>query len=176
MLQRTKAEQVVSIYNSFVIRYQTPHDAAIEDPSKILAMLRPLGLNWRIRKIAELILELNRRAGMVPDKFDSLVELPGVGAYAASAYLSLHLGVRAAIVDSNAVRLWSRVFGLEKNGEMRRKKELLVLADRMTPRQGFRDFNYAVLDHTRKICKAKPLCNVCSLNCYCEYYKHQTAR
>ena len=170
MLQRTKAEQVLPIYSSFVTQYKTVHNASANS-SSIMELLKPLGLNWRIRKIVELINELDLKGGKIPNNYAGLIELSGVGSYVASAYLSFHLGIRASIVDSNAVRLWSRFFGMKKSGEMRRKKELLMLVDEITPETDYKDFNYAVLDHTRKICKSKPLCNDCSLSCYCEYYK-----
>lgn len=175
MLQRTKAEQVLPIYSSFVTRYKTVHNASANS-SSIIELLKPLGLNWRIKKIIELINELDLRGGKIPNNYTGLIELSGVGSYVASAYLSFHLGIKASIVDSNAVRLWSRFFGLKKNGEMRRKKELLMLVDEITPEIGNKNFNYAVLDLTRKICKSKPLCNDCPLSCYCEYYKQHKVR
>ena len=171
MLQRTKAEQVAPIYSLFTTRYSTPHDAAHENPSQILKLLGPLGLNWRNRKILELINELDRRGGEIPTEVKNLMALPGVGSYAASAYLSLHLETRAPIIDANAVRLWSRVFGFRRSGETRREKQFLNLAEEITPRRDFKIFNYAVLDQTRMICKPKPLCVACPINLSCEYYK-----
>jgi len=171
MLQRTKAEQVVPIYSLFTARYSTPHDVAIEKSSEVLELLKPLGLNWRNKKIVEFAYELDLRGGTIPTKFKDLIELPGVGPYAASAYLSLHLKTRASIIDSNAVRLWTRIFGFKKDSEMRRNKQFTVLAEKITPRKNYRVFNYAVLDYTRMICKPKPLCDRCSLNLFCEYHK-----
>lgn len=171
MLQRTKAEQVVPIYNLFTTRYSTPHDVILEKPSKILKLLKPLGLSWRNKKILELVNELDLRGGTIPTEFRDLIKLPGVGSYAASAYLSFHLKIRASIIDSNAVRLWSRIFGFKKDGETRRKKQFTILAEKVTPRKKYKAFNYAVLDHTRMICKSKPLCNRCPLSLFCEYFK-----
>lgn len=171
MLQRTKAEQVVPVYNLFTSRYSTPHEASSEEPLRILKLLEPLGLNWRNKKILELIRELDQKGGKIPTAFKDLIKLPGVGPYAASAYLSFHLETRAPIIDSNAVRLWSRIFGIKKDGEMRRKKQFLILVEKITPRKKFQAFNYAVLDHTRLICKPKPICGDCPLNPFCEYYK-----
>ena len=171
MLQRTKAEQVVPIYRIFTSRYSSPRDAASDKAARILEILEPLGLRWRAKKILELVHELDRRGGEVPRKFEDLVKLPGVGLYAASAYLSFHVGVRAAITDSNAVRLWSRVLGFKKNEETRRKREFIQIAEKMTPLKNSKAFNYAVLDLTRMICRRKPLCVNCPINQYCSYYK-----
>ena len=168
MLQRTKAEQVVPVYNAFTIRYPKPVYIS-SDKSQLLSLLKPLGLFWRNKKIFYLINELSKRE-KIPIKFNELVKLPGVGQYAASAFLSLHLSFRATIIDSNVVRLWTRVFKIKKTGETRRKKDFLLLVDKITPQEKFREFNYAVLDLTRTICKPKPLCNKCPLKANCKFY------
>jgi len=92
--------------------------------------------------------------------------------YAASSFLSLHAGVRASIVDSNVVRLYGRIFGLSTDAETRRKKWFLEIAEQLTPDTEFRDFNYALLDLTRKICKKVPLCQDCPINKYCNHYQN----
>lgn len=168
MLQRTKAEQVVPVYNAFTTRYPKPVYISTEK-NQILSLLEPLGLFWRNKKIVDLINELSKRE-KIPEKFDELVKLPGVGQYVASAFLSFHLSVRAPIIDSNAVRLWTRVFRIQKTGEIRRNKEFSLFVDKITPQQKFKEFNYAVLDLTRTICKPKPLCEACPLNQKCAFY------
>lgn len=170
MLQRTKAEQVLPVYTSFTSLYSTAKEAASANPQEVLGILESLGLRWRARKIVELSSEVALRGNIVPDVFEELIGLPGVGPYVACAYLSFHVGKRAAIVDANAVRLWTRVFGLTPRKEMRRNKEFLCLVDRITPAKGYRVFNYAVLDHTRTVCKPKPLCEICPVSSSCLYY------
>lgn len=172
MLQRTKAEQVVPVYSIFASKYKTPSDVISEKPSEISRLLEPLGLKWRSKKIVELACELYRRKNIVPKDFSELVALPGIGPYIANAYLSLHAQTQAPIIDANAVRLWTRVFDLNIEKEMRRDKEFLSLVKKITPKNDFRAFNYAVLDHTRTICKRKPLCNICPIKNSCSYYVH----
>ena len=165
MLQRTKAEQVERVYTEFVRRYRTPEDVLEDTEDHLLSLLRPLGLHWRSVTILKLVAELH--AGGIPNNLDDLLELPGVGPYAAAAFLSFHKGRRAVIVDSNVVRLYGRYFGFVTDPETRRFKQFLDLADRITPRRDFRKFNYALLDHTRMLCKHKPLCRSCPLNGNC---------
>jgi A/G-specific adenine glycosylase len=100
---------------------------------------------------------------------EGLLSLPGVGPYAASAYLSFHCGKRAAIIDGNIVRLYGRVFGLSVHAETRRTKEFIALAESMTPPRAFRAYNYAVLDFTRAVCRPKPNCEGCPLRDLCAY-------
>lgn len=169
MLQRTKAEQVEPIYNEFTIRYETPSEAMKAERDCLTSLLKPLGLNWRIEKILECIMALDAQGGHIPVNLDDLMKLPGIGRYVASSYLSFHSGVRASIIDSNVVRLYGRIFELKTNAETRRKKWFLELAETMTPDEFFKDFNYALLDLTRQICKRKPLCHSCPLNKNCVY-------
>lgn len=170
MLQRTKAEQVLSIYQAFIKRYPKIRDAAKENPDRIRRMLEPLGLRWRTEKILELIEELASRNERIPETENELIKLPGIGLYIASAFLSMHKGVKAPIIDRNAVRLWSRIFGFSTDSETHRKRWFIEIADRMTPQDRFKRFNYAVLDFARRICKPKPVCSKCPLTSYCKYF------
>jgi len=170
MLQRTKAEQVLSVYREFVKKYPKIRDAAKEDPDRIRRMLQPLGLRWRTEKVIDLIEELTSRNEQIPETEDELIRLPGIGLYAASAFLSFHKGVKASIIDRNAVRLWSRIFGFFTDSETHRKMWFIELTDRMTPQAQFKQFNYAVLDFARMICKPKPACNKCPLTSFCRYF------
>ena len=91
-------------------------------------------------------------------------------AQSAGGIRSFHCGIRDVIIDSNVVRLYGRLFGFEYDGETRRKPWLRELADRITPARIYRDFNYAVIDFTRSICKPRPDCGHCMLNAQCAYY------
>ena len=167
MLQRTRAEQVVPVFLKFTSGYQSSHDVTSANPEQILKLLKPLGLKWRAEKIIELARELDQRNNTIPEKFEEMLSLPGVGHYVASAFLSFHRAIRAPIIDSNVVRLWSRVFGFRKKEGARRKKGFLQLAEQMTPAKDFKQFNYAILDFTRTVCRPKPLCNKCPISTLC---------
>lgn len=93
-----------------------------------------------------------------------------VGDYVASAFLSLHSNQREVLVDSNIVRFYSRFFGFEANAETRRQKWFKELAEKVTPNKNCKQFNYGLLDFTRKVCKAKkPLCDACLVAKKCEF-------
>ena len=171
MLQRTRAEQVEGVYTDFIVK--VPSLDIDLDLQGIREVLRPLGLNWRIDKIVELLGVL-KEIECIPFEYSELVRLPGIGDYAASAYLSFHANTRRPLIDSNAIRLWGRVFGIEFGPETRRKRSFRELIDAVTPTELFKEFNYAVLDLTRAICKPKPLCNNCPLSYLCTYFERVT--
>lgn len=170
MLQRTKAEQVLPIYNEFVGLYSSLEKLNEDRELQLRTLLKPLGLNWRIDNIVKTISILSEQME-IPVEYDALTELPGIGSYVASAFLSFHTNQRHSIIDSNAVRLWGRVFGFQTDSETRRKKWFRELVEFITPQNEIRLFNYAMLDVTRAICKGKPLCNSCPLSENCNYYK-----
>jgi adenine-specific DNA glycosylase len=69
-----------------------------------------------------------------------------------SARLSLHHGRHTPVVGANVSRSLSRMTSLPFNRDPRHVKWIQELAERLTPRRAFRDFNYAVLDFTMTVC------------------------
>ncbi len=161
LLQRTRASSVVSVYQQFVFRFATPSKLGRAPLQKIEKLLYPLGLRWRAPLIKRLGQVLNERGGKPPASLQELVTLPGVGPYAAAAYLGFHTKSRAVIIDANVVRFLCRLLGYEYDGETRRKQWLLDFADRMTPKQNVKKYNYSVLDFTMQICTTRPKCAQC---------------
>jgi A/G-specific adenine glycosylase len=106
---------------------------------------------------------------MPPETMAELLMLPGVGMYTAAAWLSLHRGKRAVIIDANVARWLSRLTGLPYNRDPRHVRWVQELADHLTPRRAFRDYNYAVLDFTMSVCAPRPRCDVCPVLSDCWY-------
>jgi A/G-specific adenine glycosylase len=166
MLQRTNADQVVPVYEEFVINYSSPSELLKRSETDIF---KTLGLRWREEFLHSLARELEK-LGYFPEEKEALLNLPGVGNYIAAAFRSFHLNKRDVIIDSNVVRLYGRYFGFSTNSETRRKKWFIEFADHITPQSEFKKYNYAILDFTRSICKTKPKHNECFLHDICSYY------
>lgn len=163
MLQRTRAGSVVPVYYRFTERFPTVQHLVEADEREVEDIMRPLGLLWRVPLVKALGAHLYER-GQLPSTLDELVELPGVGPYAAAAYLSFHGRGRGVLIDSNVVRWLARLTGRPYDAETRRKRWMRELADRITPHQNVRAFNYALLDFTMMICTpGTPQCPVCPL-------------
>lgn len=169
LLQRTRASNVIPVYEMFVRRFPEPRDLASASEQQILEVIRPLGLAWRaplLKKLGEALLQKG-----IPHSLDELLELPAVGPYVASAWTSFRAGGRAIIIDSNIVRFLCRLTGKHYNGETRRKRWVSELADTLTPRRNVGRFNYALLDFTMAVCTPlKPHCGSCPLQSkLCKY-------
>lgn len=169
MLQRTQADQVVTVYLEFCAKYSTPEEFLADSDSNVF---ETLGLIWRNKVLKSLARVLIDRA--IPSEKKALLELPGVGDYIASAYRSFHLGTTDRIIDSNIVRLYGRYFGFLTHAETRRQNWFIRLVERVTPNRDVRKFNYALIDFTRQICKANPLCESCNLRQRCCYALKRT--
>lgn len=170
MLQRTRAEQVLPAFELFAKQYALPSDYV---RNKNASVFHSLGLFWReeyLTKLAAILCETD-----IPEDKESLLKLPGVGEYIASAYLSLHAGKREPIIDSNVVRLYGRFFGFETDGETRRDLSIRQLAELLTPKRDFKAYNYGVIDFTGAVCKPKPLCQECILRKKCNWYSECVA-
>jgi A/G-specific adenine glycosylase len=166
MLQRTRAEQVLPAYLDFTAKYTTAVDYAADPDARVFSTL---GLNWREKYFRELASVIGESAEIPNDK-DALLQLPGIGDYIASAYRSMHLGLRDVIIDSNVVRIYGRFFGFDTDGETRRKRWFIELADHITPVDRFRDYNYGLIDFTRTICKPDALHSACPVTQICSYF------
>lgn len=176
LLQRTKASQVVPAYLNFINKYPDPASLARAEVTEVEDVIRPLGLRWRARVLVQLGKALEQYDGKVPDQQQSLVSLPGVGTYVSAAYLSLHRNKRAPIVDSNIVRFYGRFLGFHTGPETRRNPSVVKLADCATPRRGFREFNYAMIDFTRNVCKTKPEHEICPVKTRCQLWVTEVHR
>lgn len=177
LLQRARATSVVSVYDAFVARFPDPGDLAAAAPEAVEALLRPLGLRWRAPLLHRLGVALAARKGRVPHTLEGLTALPGVGPYAAAAFVSLHGGRRAVLIDANVVRWVCRLTGQSYDGETRRKRWLRTLADTLTPARRVREFNYALLDFTMEVCSVRPQCGQCPLGAgLCAYARSEMSR
>ncbi|MFX0101924.1 MAG: hypothetical protein ACFFCS_20330 [Candidatus Hodarchaeota archaeon] len=162
MLQRTKAEQVVPVFIEFTKKYQSPEDFMNHGEAGVF---KTLGLAWReklLRELAEILV-----GNAIPEEKRDLMVLPSVGDYIASAMRSFHFNLRDSIIDSNVVRLYGRFIGFKTGPETRRKPFFKELAEKMTPWEDFKTYNYGLIDLARQICKKKPVCDICPVSSQC---------
>lgn len=166
LLQRTKANNVIPVYNTMVENYPEPMNLAECKPEELESILYSLGFKWRAKFVRALGVELAKLKS-TPTNMTDLLLLPGVGQYAASAFLAFHTEKRAILIDSNTARFVCRYTGNKYHGEVRREKWLIELIDRITPRNRSKFFNRSFLDFSMVTCKpSKPLCEQCTFQYY----------
>lgn len=169
-LQRTRASQAERAFIYVRDRFPTADSLARADADAVRLITDLLGLHFRGPQLHELARHVARAGGRPPENLNGLRELTGVGPYTAAAWLSLHRGRRVAIVDSNVARWLARLVDKPYPRDPRHVRWVNDLADLLTPRRAFRDYNYAVLDFTMLICTpVSPRCGACPLRLDCAF-------
>ena len=171
MLQRTKADQVVPVYLSFLKRFPNPKRLRQATREEITKYFSKLGLIHRAELVERLAQDLNRRfCGHIPKSREELLSLPSIGEYVADAVLCFAFGKDVSIIDSNVCRVMQRVFDLKIKGEARRNRGLRRLVDGLLPKGRAKEFNWAILDLASVIClPRRPLCPKCPLFSLCKF-------
>ena len=173
MLQQTQVDRVVPKYREFLRRYPTLEALAQAETAQLRRVWYPLGYNirpLRLRQIAKLA--LRDHEGRIPDSYDGLLAMDGIGRYTAGAVLSFAFRQDAPIVDTNVARLLSRYFGV--SGELKRgpaQRRLWRLAEAVIPEGEGYLINQAMMDFGATVCTARaPRCPTCHLRRTCRSY------
>jgi A/G-specific adenine glycosylase len=169
MLQRTRAEQVVPVWEEFFRRFSDIGSLAHVPLHLLRPYFRRLGLMWRTRHFQGLMHKLaTEYGGKVPRSREKLLELPCVGEYIADAVLYSAWGEPVVAVDSNVRRVIARILGIEPNPE--NSHLIRELAQRLLGRSEPAKFNHALLDLAALVCRPRnPNCRSCPVHSFCAF-------
>ena len=170
MLLRTQAIQVVPVYEQFLKRFPNLTELVDAGLEEVIQVLYPLGLKWRADYVYEAAVEIQTRfGGQVPESMEELQTLPGVSHYIAAAIRNFGLEKPEPLIDTNTVRIASRLFGLQTTDSSRRSKRFMKLLTMMLDIGRPREYNFALLDLGALVCKQKkePECLICPVNTMC---------
>jgi A/G-specific adenine glycosylase len=169
LLQRSRGKTVVAVFEQLFERWPSADELSRARVDSIATVIRPLGLLRRaatLKSLAQAVSEL----GSVPRTLEGLLELPGVGPYAANATLAVVFGRHVPVVDGVTARVYRRYFGLEAKVPPSTDRSLWNLVEDVTPRHTVREWNWSVLDLAASICLPKvPKCNQCPLQEHCAW-------
>lgn len=181
LLQQTDAAKVKQVWGVFVHSFPDVSSLARARHGSVDRFISRIGLNYRTGRLIGLAKMLESRfAGDVPNDRNSLLTLPGVGPYVANAVLASAFGSRAAIVDTNIVRILDRFFGIH-SGRSRPRIDpaIWAAAQLLLPRAAAecRAWNYALLDFAALVCRHyRPLCDICPCRRRCSLVSQQNTR
>ena len=144
-------------------------EALAEAPvEEIEEIVKPCGLGHsKARDISACMKMLRDEfGGHVPDEFDALMRLPGVGRKSANLIMGDVFGKPAIVTDTHCIRLVNRM-GLV-DGFKEPKKVEMALWKLIPPEEGS-DFCHRLVYHGREVCTArtKPFCDRCCLADIC---------
>lgn len=176
LLQRTRAEQVVAVYNAFIARYSSPDQIAADNLETIKSTIYSLGLPQRADTLFNMAHQLtDLYDNKVPDTYKQLRTLSGVGDYIACAVCCFAFNQSVSVIDTNTVRIIGRMSGIKTDAESRRKRVIRDLHNLLLDHENPREYNYAMLDLGAVICTSlAPRCSDCPIKDHC-VYPRQTA-
>ncbi len=139
-------------------------DASIEEIEnyiKTLGLYKTKARN--IKNSCKILVEKHK--GQVPNKYEDLIELPGIGRKTATVILSTCFGkIEGITIDTHNIRLAYRLGLTEHRDAKRIEQDLLPIV----PKRDWDKWSLLMIYHGREICKARrPECGKCVLNKIC---------
>ncbi|ALV46667.1 Fe-S cluster assembly protein HesB [Arthrobacter alpinus] len=165
MLQQTPVVRVRPIWEEWLERWPTPADFAAAPPADVLRAWGKLGYPRRALRLhaaaGQIVAE---HGGAVPDTYEDLLTLPGVGSYTAAAVAAFAFGRRTTVVDTNIRRVHARlVIGQALPAPALTAAEMSLAAD-LLPEDTEESvlWNASVMELGALICTARsPKCGDC---------------
>ena len=172
MLQQTQVATVIPYFNRFIKNIPNFKILAKVQNKKLLKLWEGLGYYSRsrnLKKTAQLIIK--NFNGKLPDNFDVLKTLPGIGNYTASAILAIAFNKPYIPLDGNIERVIKRYLHLRKVNEIQKEniiKKKSIFGSSSRPS----DYAQALMELGALICKPiNPLCNQCPISKKCMSFK-----
>ena len=171
MLQQTQVTTVIPFFNRFIKNLPSIEFLAKVNEKKIIKLWEGLGYYSRaknLKKTAKAIIK--NFDGKLPDNFDDLITLPGIGNYTANAILAIAFNKPYIPLDGNIERVLKRYLYLKKDKEIQKdnliqKKIIFGTSLRSS------DYAQALMELGALICKPyKPICYQCPISKNCKSF------
>lgn len=163
---QTTDEQVNRITAALFKAVPTVQDLAAMEPGELEPYLKSCGLyRHKSRYLVEAArIIVKDFGGSIPEEFDQLIKLPGVGRKTANIIVSAAFGRPALAVDTHVFRV-SRRLGLADGKTVEAVEEQLKTS---VPSREWVLLHHRLIAHGRSLCTARsPQCRGCFLVCLC---------
>ena len=172
MLQQTQVVTVIPYFNRFIKSIPDLRSLSKVQNKKLIKLWEGLGYYSRARnlkKTAQIVIkDFN---GKLPDNFDNLKLLPGIGSYTASAILAIAFNKPYIPLDGNIERVLKRYLYLKKDKEIQ-KKNLIQKKTVFGISMRSSDYAQALMELGALICKPRnPLCCKCPILKKCKSFR-----
>ena len=165
MLQQTQVRTVIPYFNNFVKKIPNLKGLANSSEKKILKLWEGLGYYRRAKNLhmsAKIL--VTKYKGKIPNNFEKLKELPGIGDYTANILLALIYNQPRIGLDGNVKRVLYRLFNNDT-----------LSAENIFKTKRNSDLAEALMEFGALICKPiEPMCYECKINKTCLYYKSES--
>jgi A/G-specific adenine glycosylase len=174
MLQQTQVKTVIPYFNNFIKNIPNFQSLAKVNEAKLLKHWQGLGYYSRaknLKKSAKII--INNYNGRLPNNFEELKKLPGIGDYTASAISAIVFNKQIIPLDGNIERVLKRILNLKTEKEIKKenlhkKKKIFGKTSRSN------DYAQALMEIGALLCKPKnPYCDKCPITKNCLSFKRK---
>lgn len=167
---RTRDENTTKIVKLLFSKYKNPKQLANAKLKDVEKIIKPIGFYHvkakRIIDVAKII--DSKHNGKVPQNLEELVDLPGVGRKTANCVLVYAFDKPAIPVDIHVHRISNRLGLVNTKTPEETETELM----KKIPKKYWLEINDTFVMYGQNICKPiTPLCDVCKIKNYCDYYK-----
>jgi len=169
---RTKDSTTIPIVKRLFKKYPLPEDFIKIDRKELEKELFGIGFYKvkaeHVKQLSKIILE--EHGGRVPDTFEGLTSLPGVGRKTANCVLAYTFKKPAIAVDIHVHRISNRLGWAQTKTEWETEEKLKDLL----PEKMWIDVNRLLVGHGQTICAPiSPKCGICPVLKYCEYGRNR---
>ena len=178
MLQQTRVEAVKPYFQRFIRELPDVASLAVAPEERIVKLWEGLGYYSRVRNMQKAAIQvMEKYNGKIPEDFETLLSLRGIGRYTAGAISSIAYGHKVPAVDGNVLRVYSRL--TESREDIMKQSVRKSVEDQLKeimPGDRPGDFNQAVMEIGAVVCvpNGKAKCEVCPLGEFCMARKHGT--
>ncbi len=173
MLQQTQVATVIPYFFNFIEKFPTVNALAKANTDDVLKAWEGLGYYARARNLQEGARYIAENYnGIIPEDFQAIQAMKGVGRTTASAIMSQGFNRPYAILDGNVKRVLARVLGAI-HSEKQLEKVLLPFAYLMAMQNRPNDYTQAIMDFGATVCMKAAKCNQCFWQANCTTLKHQ---
>ncbi|WP_374229422.1 A/G-specific adenine glycosylase [Nocardioides sp. cx-173] len=173
MLQQTPVARVLPVHEQWLERWPTPAALAAEPTGEAVRAWGRLGYPRRaLRLHAAAVMIVERHGGVVPDSYDDLIALPGIGDYTAAAIATFAYGRRHVVLDTNVRRVLARaVGGVELPGPSVTRAERATAAEILPEDEPTAaTWSIALMELGALVCTAAaPRCDACPVADHCAW-------
>lgn len=173
MLQQTPANRVAPQWEEWIARWPDAQTTSQATPAQILRQWDRLGYPRRALRILDVAkVVVTEFAGQMPQTYEELIALPGIGDYTANAILAFAHKQKSVVLDTNVRRVIGRVW----HGQERPKISISAVersfAESLVPKTHASAslWNAAVMEFGAVVCTARnPLCSQCIVASQCAW-------
>jgi A/G-specific adenine glycosylase len=171
MLQQTQVISVIPYFNRFISRFPDTAALAAAPLQEVLKAWEGLGYYTRARNLHRAAIHvIEQRSGRIPETFDDLLTLPGIGRYTAAAIASIAFGEPVPVVDGNVLRVFTRFLNWDDNISLPATRDRVFdfLKTPIALSGNPSHFNQGIMELGALVCTpANPKCPDCPLHPSC---------